>query len=193
MDGGYISSDTIVAMAERGIDLVGPDPSRHTGAGNRQKSYAHRGVTTEYESAQFRYDAAANVYWCPQGRRLTYDAKECRAGTMHYRYKAGEGGLRCVSGQAVVLPTHAPRPLGRTSRTITRDCRLPRQDADGRSVRDKTRSQIAEFPNLWIKTKLGLRQFRVRGLAKVCLESLWAALTYNIQHWIRLTQRTVPV
>jgi hypothetical protein len=31
-----------------------------------------------------------------------------------------------------------------------------------------------------------LRQFHVRGLAKVHMEMLWACLTYNLQHWIRL-------
>ena len=53
----------------------------------------------------------------------------------------------------------------------------------------KTRSQVAEFPNLWIKTKFGLRQFSVRGVAKVRIESQWVALTYNIQQWIRLLWR----
>ena len=47
----------------------------------------------------------------------------------------------------------------------------------------------AEFPNLWIKEKLGLRRFRVRGLAKATCEALWACLTYNIQQWTRLSWR----
>ena len=38
----------------------------------------------------------------------------------------------------------------------------------------------------WIKSKLGLRQFHLRGLAKVQFEMLWACLTYNLQQWIRL-------
>jgi hypothetical protein len=45
---------------------------------------------------------------------------------------------------------------------------------------------MAEFSNLWLKTKLGLRQFGVRGLRKVRCEVLWACLTYNIQQWFRL-------
>jgi hypothetical protein len=53
----------------------------------------------------------------------------------------------------------------------------------------KQRSQLAEFPNAWLKEKIGLRRFRVRGLRKVTLESLWAAMTYNIQQWIRLRWR----
>ena len=53
----------------------------------------------------------------------------------------------------------------------------------------KQRSQIAEFPNAWIKEKMGLRQFRLRGLIKVGMEALWACLAYNIKQWIRLRWR----
>jgi hypothetical protein len=50
----------------------------------------------------------------------------------------------------------------------------------------RRRGRVAEFCNAWIKSKLGLRQFHVRGLLKVQTEMLWACLTYNLQHWIRL-------
>jgi hypothetical protein len=43
-----------------------------------------------------------------------------------------------------------------------------------------------EFCHAWIKSKLGLRQFHVRGLPKVATELLRACFTYNLQHWIRL-------
>jgi len=46
----------------------------------------------------------------------------------------------------------------------------------------KRRAPLIEFPNAWIKTKLGLlRRFATRGLVKVRCEALWAALTYNLQ------------
>jgi hypothetical protein len=48
---------------------------------------------------------------------------------------------------------------------------------------------VAEFPNAWIKQKIGLRQFRLRGLIKVGMEALWACLTYNVGQWIRLRWR----
>jgi hypothetical protein len=48
------------------------------------------------------------------------------------------------------------------------------------------RGPVAEFSNLWLKAKLGLRQFCVRGLKKARCEVLWACLTYNIQQWFRL-------
>jgi len=53
----------------------------------------------------------------------------------------------------------------------------------------RTRSEVAEFPNAWIKEKLGLRKFRLRGLDKAGIEAVWACLTYNIEQWIRLTWR----
>ena len=59
----------------------------------------------------------------------------------------------------------------------------------------KQRSQVAEFAHAWLKEKIGLRRFHVRGLPKVTRETLWAAITYNVQQWIRLCWRkqlTVP-
>jgi hypothetical protein len=53
----------------------------------------------------------------------------------------------------------------------------------------KQRKRIAEFPHLWLKEKLGLRRFHVRGLVKVSCEALWACLTYNLQQWWRLRWR----
>ncbi len=53
----------------------------------------------------------------------------------------------------------------------------------------KERAGVAEFPNAWIKEKMGLRQFRLRGRVKVGMEVLWACLPYNICQWIRLCCR----
>ena len=53
----------------------------------------------------------------------------------------------------------------------------------------KQRGPVAEFPNAWIKDKLGLRQFRLRGLRKVGMEAMWACMTYNVQQWIRMRWR----
>jgi hypothetical protein len=50
----------------------------------------------------------------------------------------------------------------------------------------KERAGVAEFPHAWIKDKIGLRQFRLRGQIKVTMEALWVCLTYNICQWIRL-------
>lgn len=190
VDGGYISSDNIVAMADRGIDLVGPQPKDKASEANRKKSYRYRGVSPDYENSKFRYEPASNTYLCPQGKRLTYEAKYPSDGTMHYRYLAA--AKDCLACPA--KPFCCPR--SKYGRAIERIDPLPaltiyreKMKTDEARAIYKTRSQVAEFPNLWIKAKLGLRQFRLRGLAKVGLECLWAALTYDIQQWIRLSRR----
>lgn len=53
----------------------------------------------------------------------------------------------------------------------------------------RQRGAVAEFPNAWLKEKMGLRKFRVRGLVKAGMELLWASLSYNVMAWIRLCWR----
>ena len=53
----------------------------------------------------------------------------------------------------------------------------------------RERGRVAELVNAWLKEKLDLRRFHVRGLVKVGTEARWAVLSYNIQQWIRLRWR----
>jgi hypothetical protein len=53
----------------------------------------------------------------------------------------------------------------------------------------RQRGAVAEFPNAWIKEKIGLRKFHVRGLAKATMEAVWTGLTYNVMLWIRMSWR----
>jgi hypothetical protein len=50
----------------------------------------------------------------------------------------------------------------------------------------RQRGAVAEFPHAWIKEKLGLRKFNVRGFVKAGIELCWACFTYNVMQWIRL-------
>ena len=51
----------------------------------------------------------------------------------------------------------------------------------------RKRGATAEFPFSWIKEKLGIRKFRLRGLAKANTEALWGVLTYDAMQWERLS------
>ena len=187
VDGGFISCDNIVAMAARGIDLVGPEPRGHVSETNRRKSYKHWGVSPAFESSHFRFVEATNTYLCPQNKRLRYESKDERDGTLRVRYKALAKDCAICPDK----PACCPRTSG--GRSIERREPLPeisafrqKMQTDEAKAIYRTRSQVAEFPNLWIKAKLGVRQFRLRGVVKVRTESLWTALTYDIQQWIRL-------
>jgi transposase len=190
VDGGYISSNNIVDMARRGIDLVGPKREDKAAQINRYKSYQHHGVSLQYEASKFVYDAATKTYVCPQGKHLRYDAKYENHGTMRYRYKASQQDCQTCPAKDQCCPrTRRGRSIERLELLPdVAEYRRKMQTDEARAIY-KSRSQVAEFPNLWIKTKFGLRQFSVRGVAKVRTESLWAALTYDIQQWIRLRWR----
>lgn len=190
VDGGYISSENIMTMAGLGIDLIGPQPREATQHLNAQKSHAYRGTHPDYEAAHFQYDATTDTYVCPQGKRLRYDAKSENDGKAQHRYKARADDCASCPAKSMCCPRN------RRGRSIVRTTPLPaisafrsRMQSDAARAIYRTRSQIAEFPNLWIKAKLGLRQFRVRGVAKAGLEAMWTALTYNIQQWTRIVWR----
>jgi transposase len=190
VDGGYISSANIVEMAKSEIDLVGPKPLSKTPESNRRKSYQRRGVSPEYEAPKFDYDETTNTYVCPQGKRLGYDAKYEQKGSIHYRYKASEQDCQTCPAKAQCCPrTQHGRAIERLESLPEIAAFRQKMQTDEAKAIYRTRSQVAEFPNLWIKAKFGLRQFSVRGVAKVWTESVWAALTYDIQQWIRLCWR----
>jgi transposase len=191
-DGGFVSRETIVAMKEREIEYIAPCVDE---AGKGQSSYDNRGVSAEYQSSQFIYDAPSNTYCCPQGKILSYEGKQQRHLQLSYRYRAQRSDCegcpmksRCCPGNQVTgRSVHRSEELAEVA-----EFRQKMQSERAREIY-KTRAQVAETPNLWIKTKFGLRQFSVRGLAKVGMEALWACLTYNIRVWMRLCWRKAAV
>ncbi len=87
-----------------------------------------------------------------------------------------------------------------TSRTDTRSANVASEPAVMAKFRERMdsaeakqiyrqRGPVAEFPHAWIKEKIGLRKFRVRGLRKAEMEVTWACLAHNVAQWIRLCWR----
>jgi transposase len=187
-DGGFVSRDNIVAMKERGIELIAPCVDE---AGKGESSYEGRGVSPEYYSTAFIYDAQSDSYRCPQGKILRYEGKEERHMQVSYRYRAQRSDCQGCPVKSQCCPGNRV-----TGRSVHRGEELAevaefRQKMATEQAREiyRQRAQVAETPNLWIKAKFGLRQFSVRGLRKVGMEALWACLTYNIRVWIRLRWR----
>jgi transposase len=172
VDGGYLSRATIVETAAQGVELIGPSPTDDAVHANRARSYSSRGVRPADEASRFVYDPANDTYLCPQGRRLRYDAWYIREGTRRIRYKALTADCHACPAKRFCCPRN------REGRSIERRvhlapvqaCREKMQTDAARAVY-RERAAVAEFPNLWIKAKRGLRQFRVRGLSQVRLEA----------------------
>jgi len=183
-DGGYTTRENIIGMAERDVDFIGSFEGRtpsHPG------QFASRGVDDAFRPDRFLYDPKANTYTCPEGKVLYHKKEQRRAGeTRSFYYARARDCETCVS---------RPKCCGKR-RSIVRSAHHPAVGAfiakmEIEEAKDiyKTRAPIAEFPHAWIKEKIGLRQFRLRGLLKVGMEALWACVTYNIQQWIRLCWR----
>lgn len=184
VDGGYIKNTNIEQMAERGVELIGP-----VAESNPEASLQRRGIGPEFYPDKFHYDPASDSFTCPAGKTLGRKRREQREGRIEYNYSAAAADCAACPFQSQCCPKRSPRWVVRSEDSPSvKAFRAKMQTAEAKAIY-RTRAEIAEFPNAWIKDKFGLRRFRLRGLAKTHTEAVWACLTYNIQQWIRLRWR----
>lgn len=188
VDGGLTTGETVVAMSNKGIDLIGVFPKEK---GSSAAGFKRRGVTAAYYPECFDYDATRDCYTCPAGKLLAYREKRERCGRIRYAYQASDC-IRCPSKDQCCPKAKRGRLIIRTELTPAVEAFKSKMETDEAKDIYRQRAPIAEFSNAWLKSKIGLRQFRLRGMAKVTCEAIWACLTYNIQQWIRLRWRTEP-
>lgn len=189
VDGGFTTRENIMSMAEQGIDFVGSLAEVNQRiAGQKGK----RGVSEEFYTDKFIYDARQDVFRCPAGEILRHKGRDFRLGVTFHQYRAPTERCRECPFQSKCCPgnLHHGRSVIRTERAPAMQQFAEKMQTEAAKAVYRQRGAVAEFPNAWIKDKMGLKQFRLRGLIKVRLEVVWAALTYNIQQWIRLSWRT---
>jgi len=188
-DGGFTSRENVVSMDKAGIDMVGSlDEHNEQSAGQLRR----RGVAEAFYPQAFAYDEEQDFYRCPAGTVLRHDGQEKAAGIVYHLYRAPAATCAACPFKTQCCPQNKSK-----GRRIRRAVEAPvvqafktKMQTEAAKAIYRLRGAIAEFPNAWLKAKIGLRQFRVRGLQKVGMEALWACLTYNIQQWIRLSWRT---
>ena len=180
-DGGFTSRENIMETAARGIDLIG-SWSEPKGGNTRGEAMA-----PEFQAQAFTYDAAQDRYRCPAGHCLRPLYQHQGIGVVRHQYRAETSVCQACRFKAQCCPRSAQgRMIARSvDAPQVRQFREKMQTPQAQEIY-RQRAPVAEFPNAWIKEKLAVRQFRLRGLIKVGLEALWACLTYNIQQWIRL-------
>ena len=180
-DGDYTNRRSIEAMAELGVDYVG---SLRKGGAEKDNTGTGR-FTTEV----FIYDPEQDHYVCPGDKHLRYEGRhKHKSGNIFYRYEARAKDCQSCPLKPQCCPgnQHRGRGLLRTEETEAMIAFRQKMATPEAQKQYRRRSRVIEFCHAWIKSKLGLRQFHLRGLAKVQMEMLWACLTYNLQQWIRL-------
>ena len=184
-DGAYTNLTSVMEMHERAIDYYSTWTGRTAGATGRA-AQRHQ----DYRRECFEFDAASNELICPQGRRLPYRYVTGSKGRQTHVYSAAASDCGACPARQMCCPQLNLNNGGRSvSFTIhdpvivAFDEKMQRPEA---LAIYKKRAPLAEFPNAWIKTKLKLRRFATRGLAKVSCEALWAAMTFNLQRMFKL-------
>jgi len=182
-DSGYTTRENIEKMARREVDFLGSmrheDVPRGANLPNR------------FPPSAFLYQPERNRCVCPQGKVLLPQARrKVGAGMTYHIYEARLEDCRSCPRKPECCPDNK-----KNGRSVAQLVESPvvmafrkKMASEEVQQRYRRRGRIVEFCHAWIKSKLGLRQFHVRGLKKVHMEMLWACLTYNLQFWIRLTK-----
>ena len=182
VDQGFTCRANILTADGKNIDLIGP--MREYSAGKESALHA-RGITEEFSPDKFLFDPERNVLICPRGHFLSYRQKQLRPGKTIYYY-LGKKCSTCPSKPSCCPKSKRGRIVSRLKNDPRITAFLEKMDTPEAKAVYSQRAEVAEFPNLWIKEKLGLRRFRLRGLVKAEMEARWACLTYNIKLWMRL-------
>jgi len=144
--------------------------------------------TKKFDRAAFVYDRPQDCYWCPQGRKLTFQHVQTDRGSAtvrRYRIYRCSGCGDC--------PWAADCLNGTQDRVVSRDENEDLREAMDRRLRTpegrKTYSRrkwMAETPFAMLKGWMGIRQFLLRGLEKVRTEWLWCCTSFNLKKLVSL-------
>ena len=187
-DKGYASRANVEAMRQAAVELVTPAPRL---AGRAQASLKKAGIDPAFGAEAFVYDETSDTYRCPAGRSMRYRRRSRKRHKQYRQYQAQGSDCR----QCALRQSCCPQSFER-GRTVSRAAEDPLMaahrkwmDSEKAQAAYRRRAEVAEFPNAWLKERMGLRKFRLKGLNKARSELLWAVLAYNVKHWIRLVWR----
>ena len=181
-DGGYSTRDNIEKMAERGIDFLG--------SMGREEMPSGTTAPQRLPPSAFIYQAETNRYVCPEGKLLRPQGryhKKKKRGLMAYWYEAKFSDCAACLRKPECCPENQRRGRGVIRRVENPAIQAPGKDGwRGSAAISPSRKSRGILP-CRIRAA-GSAAVHVRRLRKVQSELLWACLTYNLQHWIRLSK-----
>jgi len=140
----------------------------------------------QFAKGAFVYDEASDVYYCPQGKTLTYrnTSPEQRRGQPTVLRKRYESRPADCSG--CPLRQNCLQDTTTKKRTVSRDQYEPVRERHATRMAQPTAQEIyqqrrhaAERPFAFIKQNLGARQFLLRGLDRVKQEWRWLVSAFT--------------
>jgi len=183
-DNGYATRGNVEATSAQAIELIAPwkeDASREAGACKRN------GIAAEFVPSAFHPQRGGKKLTCPAGKTLVVMQQKTHHGVLRnvFQARAVDCG-RCRFRKRCCGPSGGPRRVERVVESSAMKQYLARMKRPEVRKLYRKRSEIAEFPHLWVKAVKQWRRFSVRGVGKAGMEALWVALAYNVAQWMRL-------
>jgi len=187
-DGGFTSQASITDMNQTPMEFFGSlaEPEVRQAAAMKAA-----GIDPAFRPSAFQVQAESKTLQCPAGKILEYVRQSKKGDATYWQYQAEGKDCRGCDYQKLCCPRPEEGRLVSIRMTENAEVTAFREKMKTEAAQAiyKKRGPVAEFPNAWIKEKLGIRKFRLRGMAKAKTEALWGAFTYNVQQWIRLSWR----
>jgi Transposase DDE domain len=145
----------------------------------------------EFAPSQFQMRSEGDGLQCPAGKVLVQIKTRLHHDQTYGVFEARqEHCAACQHRTRCLKKDESARRVERVCESDAMKVYLTRQQQPAIRELYRTRKAVAEFPQLRFKGNWGLRQFSVRGLAKVNREAIWIALAFNVSQWLRL--RSIP-
>lgn len=190
VDSDFVTRETVLEMSQGPTELISPVVDRQ---GISQEQFERRGIAPEFRSECFTYQKNNDTYICPAGKILTFYSKEKDPGITRFFYRANLQDCQNCRLKQQCCPKTQYRSICRNQQDkLIDDFEAKMQTPKAKEIYKK-RTEVAEFIFAWLKEKMRLRQFRLRGLVKVTMEITWAAIAYNIRQWLRLVWRPLKL
>ena len=209
-DGMMATGENLSQCDALGVDLYSPlkgqsdtdnpalrdDPTQPVAANDRDrlptKTVNSKGTKSKQLDKQaFVYDAQADCYWCPQGKRLVYvnTTRETRNGRrrIRRRYKASaEDCAECPLLTLCLQGKAKRRTINREQHESHRESHATKMSTVEAKEKYSRRRHPSERPFAVTKQVFGARRFLLRGLDQVKQEWTWLATAFNLTRLIGL-------
>lgn len=187
-DGGYCSILDLRDAQERNVQLIAP-PSA-SGTSRRSKSLSGE---DQIPREEFTFDAPANSYTCPAGKRLAYKDREkmARLGGRHlyqFRYQCDASHCQTCPLRSRCLGGNGPRMIKRMEGEELLEAQRLKMSQDDAKELYRLRGQTVERSFGDAKGNRGVDRFHGRGLARARTETGLLTLAQNLLRLDNLQQ-----
>lgn len=148
-------------------------------------------TSTTFNKNAFVYDAEADAYWCPAGKKLPYtnptSQQENGRQRVRFRYHAAKSDCAgCPLAQMCLSGNAKHRQVGHEQHESKRIAHAQKMSSEAGKKKYSRRRHPGERPFAVIKQDFGARRFLTRGLDRVVDEWLWLCSAFNLKQLMSL-------